>query len=66
MNPETLLLIAEDDDGHASLIEKILRRGGLERPSHRLKDGQETLDFFSDRSRGRMVKSGIGIYCCST
>jgi len=46
MNPETLLLIAEDDDGHASLIEKNLRRGGMERPSHRLKDGQETLDFF--------------------
>jgi CheY-like chemotaxis protein len=46
MSPDTMVLIAEDDDGHAALIEKHLRRGGMERPSHRLRDGQETLDFF--------------------
>ena len=46
MNPDTTVLIAEDDDGHAALIEKNLRRGGMEKPCHRLRDGQETLDFF--------------------
>ncbi|MDH4193702.1 MAG: response regulator [Nitrospirota bacterium] len=46
MNPDTMVLIAEDDDGHAALIEKNLRRGGMERPSHRLRDGRETVDFF--------------------
>ena len=46
MNPDTMVLIAEDDDGHAALIERNLRRGGMERPSYRLRDGQETLDFF--------------------
>ena len=46
MNPDTMVLIAEDDDGHAALIEKNLRRGGMERPFHRLRDGQETVDFF--------------------
>ena len=46
MNPDTMVLIAEDDDGHAALIERNLRRGGMERPSSRLRDGQETVDFF--------------------
>jgi CheY-like chemotaxis protein len=46
MNPDTTILIAEDDDGHAALIEKNLRRAGMERPCHRLRDGQETLDYF--------------------
>ena len=46
MNPDTTILIAEDDDGHAALIEKNLRRAGLEKPCHRLRDGQEALDYF--------------------
>jgi len=46
MNPDPTILIAEDDDGHAMLIEKNLRRGGLEKPCQRLRDGQEILDFF--------------------
>ncbi len=48
MNPEMTVLIAEDDDGHAALIEKNLRRAGLEKPCHRFRDGQETLDYFQD------------------
>ena len=46
MNPETTILIAEDDDGHAVLIEKNLRRAGMEKPCYRLRDGQETLEYF--------------------
>ncbi len=46
MNPNPTMLIAEDDDGHAMVIEKNLRRGGLEKPCQRLRDGQEILDFF--------------------
>ena len=46
MNPDTTILIAEDDDGHAALIEKNLRRAGVEKPCHRLRDGQEILDYF--------------------
>ena len=46
MNPDTTVLIAEDDDGHAALIEKNLRRAGMEKPCHRLRDGQETLEYF--------------------
>jgi DNA-binding response OmpR family regulator len=46
MNPDTTVLIALDDDGHAALIEKNLRRAGMDKPCHRLRDGQETLEYF--------------------
>jgi len=39
------LLIAEDDDGHAELIEENLRDSGLENVIIRFRDGQEVLDF---------------------
>jgi CheY-like chemotaxis protein len=56
MDPDTMVLIAEDDDGHAALIERNLRRGGMGVPSHRLRDGQETLDFFFGSGQHQPVK----------
>ena len=58
MNPDTTILIAEDDDGHAALIEKNLRRAGMEKPCHRLRDGQETLEYFLAPSHVQQVKTG--------
>jgi CheY-like chemotaxis protein len=43
---ETVILIAEDDEGHFSLIQKNLRRAGVENPIVRFPDGQAILDFF--------------------
>ncbi|NUU01455.1 response regulator [Herbaspirillum robiniae] len=40
------ILLVEDDDGHALLVEKNLRRAGLVNGFLRLKDGQEALDYF--------------------
>ena len=46
MNREPLtLILAEDDDGHAHLIEKNLARAGFCNPLIRCRDGQETLDL---------------------
>lgn len=42
--PMTLIL-AEDDEGHANLVERNLRRAGFVNDLVRLKDGQETLDY---------------------
>jgi CheY-like chemotaxis protein len=56
MNPDTMVLIAEDDDGHAALIEKNLRRAGMARPCHRLRDGQETLEFLSGSGQNQWGK----------
>ena len=43
--PVTIVL-AEDDDGHATLIQRNLERAGLANGFLRLRDGQEALDFF--------------------
>jgi len=40
------IVAAEDDDGHASLIERNLRRAGLSNDLVRLRDGQEAIDYF--------------------
>jgi len=41
-----LIVLAEDDDGHASLVQRNLERAGLANSLQRLKDGQEALNFF--------------------
>ncbi|MFL9926113.1 response regulator [Herbaspirillum lusitanum] len=40
------IILVEDDDGHAVLVEKNLRRAGLTNGFLRLKDGQEAIDYF--------------------
>jgi CheY-like chemotaxis protein len=42
---EVVILITEDDEGHARLIQKNLRRSGINNEFIHLKDGQEALDF---------------------
>jgi CheY-like chemotaxis protein len=40
------IILVEDDDGQALLVEKNLRRAGLSNNFTRLSDGQEALDYF--------------------
>ena len=40
-----LIVLVEDDDGHANLVERNLQRAGLANGILRLKDGQEALDY---------------------
>lgn len=44
--PITILLV-EDDDGHARLLERNLRRGGMVNRLIRVCDGQEAVDYMS-------------------
>jgi CheY-like chemotaxis protein len=45
------ILIVEDDDGHARLIEKNLKRAGISNQISRVENGREALDFlFSEGS----------------
>jgi CheY-like chemotaxis protein len=53
MNRDVVLLIADDDAGHARLIEKNLRRAGLSNPILRFEDGQQILDFLFQRGDGQ-------------
>ena len=49
MTREVVILIAEDDAGHAKLIEKNLARAGLHNTILRIENGQATLDFLFRR-----------------
>ena len=43
------IVMAEDDDGHATLVQRNLERSGLVNTLTRLRDGQEVLDFLQGR-----------------
>jgi CheY-like chemotaxis protein len=47
-----VVLVAEDDDGHATLITKNLTRSGIRNDILRFKDGQEILDFLFFQGEG--------------
>jgi CheY-like chemotaxis protein len=51
MKKEVKILIAEDNDGHTSLICKNLRRVGIINPIIEFKDGQEVLDFLFGKNK---------------
>lgn len=50
MRESTLsVLMAEDDDGHATLVRRSLKRAGLKTEPVHLRDGQEMLDYVFQR-----------------
>ena len=52
MKNEIVIIICDDDEGHASLIKKNLLRSGFTNQILHFRDGQETLDFLFRRSKG--------------
>ena len=59
VEPMTLIL-AEDDDGHASLIQRNLRRAGFVNDLVHVRDGQEALDYI--RGEGAHVARTLTDY----
>jgi CheY-like chemotaxis protein len=45
------ILLVEDDDGHARLIERNLRKVSLINPIERVPDGQEAMDYLTNQGR---------------
>ena len=52
MDKDTVILLAEDDEGHAKLIVKNLKRAGLDNRIVIFKDGQETVNFLFRKGEG--------------
>lgn len=52
MNAAVVVLVADDDDGHATLICKNLVRAGMRNEIVRFADGQEVSDFLFRRGDG--------------
>ena len=51
MTPRMSVLMVEDDEGHAVLVRRSLRRAGLPSDPVHLRDGQELLDYVYHRGR---------------
>lgn len=58
MKKEIHIIIAEDDEGHAALIRKNLRRAGVENDIIRFVDGQQVIDFLFKKGGGPHRKAG--------
>ncbi|WP_202976766.1 response regulator [Candidatus Oscillochloris fontis] len=58
MTDEVIILIAEDDAGHATLIQKNLRRAGLRNQIIHFLNGQEILDFLFRTGNGPQRDAG--------
>ena len=54
MNDQLMILLAEDDDGHARLVEERLEIAGVKNPVVRFRDGEEAWAFLS----GPEMKNG--------
>ncbi|HAB15001.1 MAG TPA: response regulator [Verrucomicrobiota bacterium] len=52
MQGAPVVLIAEDDEGHAILVQQTLREAGLSNPIEHFIDGQAILDFLFRRGPG--------------
>jgi CheY-like chemotaxis protein len=58
MNHEVIILIAEDDDGHAELIKKNLVRAGIANTILHFKDGEEVINYLFRQGDGPHRNSG--------
>ncbi len=59
MQKEVVILVAEDDEGHAGLIRKNLTRSGIVNELLHFKDGQEILDFLLQKGDGLQRQIGV-------
>jgi CheY-like chemotaxis protein len=60
MQEDTVILLAEDDDGHATLTRLALREVGVSNPIIRFRDGQETIDFLFGTGQGPSRQADVG------
>ncbi|SMP64919.1 response regulator [Anoxynatronum buryatiense] len=58
MDEDLIILIAEDDEGHARLIQKNLKRAGIINRIIRFRDGEETLDFLLQQPKPKELEKG--------
>ncbi len=52
------ILVVEDDEGHAILIQENIAAGGLKNPVRYFRDGQAILDFFFGAGPGPRASKG--------
>ncbi|MDO8283097.1 MAG: response regulator [Thermodesulfovibrionia bacterium] len=60
MKNNIVILLAEDDFGHAGLIIKNLKRSGIGNEIIHFKDGQDTLNYLSEQTQVPKDQGGAG------
>jgi len=55
---DLVILLAEDDDGHAELTLAALREAGVSNEVIRFRDGEETIAFFAEQTKGKQATRG--------
>jgi len=56
---DPVIILAEDDDGHAGLIYKTLKRAGVENDILHFEDGEKTLNYLFRRGDGFHLEDGV-------
>ena len=59
MKQDTVIILAEDDEGHAGLIIRNLRRTGIDNKILHFRNGEETLNFLMGHNGGTHRKEGV-------
>lgn len=59
MTSNISIVLAEDNEGHAILIKRNLKRANVQYPIIHLQDGEETLNFFERRGDGPRMEQGM-------
>lgn len=59
MHKEVIILVAEDDEGHAGLIRKNLSRAGIANEIKHFRDGQQIIDFLFRNGESEHRESGV-------
>ena len=59
MKRDPVIILAEDDDGHAALIYKILKRTGVENDILHFEDGEKTLNYIFGRGDDFHREDGV-------
>lgn len=58
MDKNAIILIADDDEGHAILVRENLAAVGVSEPAQEFRDGQAVLDFFFHQGSGPKAVRG--------
>ena len=59
MKSDPVIILAEDDDGHAGLIYKTLKRAGVENDILHFEDGEKTLNYLFRRGDDFHREEGV-------
>ena len=60
MHTDVIILVAEDDEGHANLIKRNLKRSGILNKVILFRDGQEILDFLFTKEKSENSNTATG------